>query len=104
MAFQNDVEHLKDLMQRGEMTAAQANVELVRIQRYRLVTSPVSADVRKALNAAVKAGVLGHMKKDGHKPECYFHPTFDYLAKGARRQHEDNVLRSVAKVAGFVSA
>lgn len=101
MALQNDIESLKNLMDRGQMTAAQANVELVRIQRFRLVTNSLPQDVRRALNQAVKAGTLGHMKKDGHKPECYYHPTFDFLAKSARRQHEDEVRRAVAKVSGF---
>lgn len=101
MALQNDIESLKDLMGRGQMTAAQANVELVRIQRFRLVTNTLPQDVRRALNQAVKAGALGHMKKDGHKPECYFHPTFEFLANSARRQHEDNIRQACAKVAGW---
>ena len=101
MALQNDIESLKDLMDRGQMTAAQANVELVRIQRFRLVINSLPQDVRRALNQAVKAGMLGHMKKDGHKPECYYHPTFEYLAKGARKHHEDEIRRAVAKVSGF---
>lgn len=88
-------------MGRGQMTAAQANVELVRIQRFRLVTNSLPQDVRRALNQAVKAGTLGHMKKDGHKPECYFHPTFEFLANSARRQHEDNIRHACAKVAGW---
>lgn len=99
MALQNDIEHLRDLMQREQISAAQANVRLVKIQRFRLITSTVPRDVRSALNEAVRNGELGHMKKEGHKPECYFHPTFDYLAKGARRTYEMNVLRSVAMVA-----
>ena len=101
MALQNDIESLKDLMGRGQMTAAQANVELVRIQRFRLVTNTLPQDVRRALNQAVKTGALGHIKKDGHKPECYFHPTFEFIANSARRQHEDNIRHACAKVAGW---
>ena len=56
MSFQNDIEHLKDLMQRDQLTAAQANVELVRIKRFRLITSKMPQDVRKALNEAVRNG------------------------------------------------
>lgn len=95
---QNDRERLVDLVQRGEMTAAQANVQKVLWQRVLLVTSRVPADVRKALNEAVKRGDLGHMKKDGNKPEAYFHPTFEYLAKQERREHERMVLNALVKV------
>lgn len=93
MARQNDIERLKDLMQRGELTAAQANVQMVRNDRFRLVINGIPSDVRKALNEAVKAGVLGRLKKDGHKPECYYHPTFKYLAVAARNDREKEVLR-----------
>lgn len=100
MARQNDIEHLQDLMQRGELTAAQANVQMVRDQRYRMVINRLPADVRKALNEAVRSGLLGHMKKDGHKPECYFHPTFEYLANAERLKREREVisLRGTATV------
>ena len=95
---QNDLERLKDRIQKGEITAMEANIEQVRITRVRLVTSKIPADVRKALNSAVKRGYLAHMKKEGHKPEAYYHPTFDYLAKEERAEHEQRsiaVLRSV---------
>jgi hypothetical protein len=91
---QNHVEHLTDMVQRGVMTADQANVEKVRMARVLLVTTKLPAQVRKALNAAVKGGELGHIKKDGHKPEAYFHPTFDYLVNGERNQHERNILKA----------
>lgn len=94
MAKQNDMEHLKDLMQRGEISVDQANVQMVRNERFRLVINSLPASVRKALNAAVKTGELGHLKKEGHKPECYFHPTFKYLAVAARNNREKEVLRA----------
>lgn len=96
---QNDFEHLKDKLNLGEMTAAEANVQKVRMQRVLLV-SRLPADVRRALNEAVKRGDLGHMKKDGHKPEAYFHPTFDYLARQERSAHERSVLRALSAVCG----
>ncbi|WP_250439368.1 hypothetical protein [Delftia tsuruhatensis] len=96
---QNDFEHLKDKLSLGEMTAAEANVQKVRMQRVLLV-SRLPGDVRRALNAAVKRGDLGHMKKDGHKPEAYFHPTFDYLARQERYAHECSVIRAMSAVCG----
>lgn len=94
---QNDREYLINKIQCGEMTLAEANVEKVRMQRVLLVGG-LPADVRKALNAAVKEGLLGHFKKDGNKPEAYFHPTFEYLAIHERNEHERRVLRFVAVV------
>jgi hypothetical protein len=96
---QNDMERLKERMRSGELSADQANVEKVRIQRVLLVTR-LTANVRKALNAAVKRGELGHIKKDGNKPESYYHPTFDYMAKGARADHERAVMRALLSVCG----
>ncbi|WP_157900139.1 hypothetical protein [Rhodoferax koreensis] len=95
---QNDLESIKDRMQRGELTAAQANVEMVRAQRVRLVTSRLPADIRSTLNAAVKAGQLGHMKKAGSKPEAYFHPTFDFLAKAERNKAAETAMRALLAV------
>ncbi|ARG87525.1 TPA: hypothetical protein L5W85_006039 [Pseudomonas aeruginosa] len=94
MARQNDIETIKDLLHRGELTADQANVQMVRNDRFRMVINSLPASVRKALNAAVKTGELGHMKKDGHKPECYFHPTFKYLAVEARNKRECEIARA----------
>jgi len=95
---QNDFEHIKDLRQRGEITLDQAHVMMVLARRILLVTSSIPANVRKALNESVKAGELRHVKKDGHKPEAYFHPTFEYLVPGERNEHARSVLRAVAGV------
>lgn len=93
---QNDFEHIKDLRQRGEITLDQAHVMMVLARRILLVTSGLPADVRKALNAAVKRGELGRVKKDGHKPETYYHLTFEYLVPGERNAHASSVLMAVA--------
>jgi hypothetical protein len=95
---QNHLEHLADMVQRGEMTADQANVEKVKMARVQLVTTKIPANVRKALNAAVKRGELAHIKKDGHKPEVYFHPAFEYMVAGERNQHERDILKAVAGI------
>ncbi|MDX3998495.1 hypothetical protein QYP02_36455 [Pseudomonas aeruginosa] len=58
MARQNDIETIKDLLHRGELTADQANVQMVRNDRFRMVINSLPASVRKALNAAVKTGAL----------------------------------------------
>lgn len=95
---QNHIEHLQDLILRGEITADEANVEKVRMGRVQVITARLPAQVRKALNEAVKRNYLGHMKKDGNKPEVYYHPTFDYLARRARDDHEKNALIASAGI------
>ena len=97
---QNQLEHLQDLLHRGVITADQANVEGVRMVRVHLVTARIPAKTRKALNAAVKAGELKHFKKDGSKPEAYFHPSFEHLAISQRSEHERNVNTALMNTLG----
>ena len=93
MSQQNILEHIKNKMELGQLTADEANVELVLAERVRIITNSVPRDVRTALNAAVKTGKLAHIKKQGHKPEAYYHPNFEYLMKEERGKHENHVLR-----------
>lgn len=94
---QNDLEWLKDKVDIGKVSAAQANVELVKMARFRIVTAPLPRDVRASLNTAVKNGELGHMKKDGFKPEVYYHPTFKYMAKAERERIAKEAVQGIAK-------
>jgi len=75
-----------DELQRGLISADEANVRMVLGERIRLITK-LSKEVRKALNLAVKEGRLCHMKKAGFMPEVYYHPDFKYLAIEARDKH-----------------
>lgn len=50
------------------------NVQNILIQATRVVRGRIPRQVRNELMAAVKAGALGHLKKDGLKPEIFFHP------------------------------
>lgn len=97
MLNQNDLENFMDLVERGEMTVDEANVEMVRAARVRVVSGSIPKNVRKALNDAVKCGKLGHYKKDGNKPEVYFHPNFDYLARVERNKTERQVMEALMK-------
>jgi len=60
-------------VQMGEMSTDQANVYAVQLVGARLIKATLRKEVRAALNAAVKAGELGHIKKDGLKAEAYHH-------------------------------
>lgn len=94
---QNNIITTKDLLNRGLLTAAEANVKMVCDERFRLITR-LTLDVRRALNAAVKNGELGHLKKNGLMPEAYFHPTFKYLAVEARRKRAYESLENLKRV------
>ena len=72
-SYKNALDYAKDKMQQGLLTADQANVFVVQMMGVRVIEGPILSTVRKALNAAVKAGELGHIKKDGLRPEAYHH-------------------------------
>lgn len=97
---QNDWERLMDRVQRGELTVDQANVEKVRMMRVQLVTNRLPASVRRALREAVKRGELAHMRKDGHKPEAFYHPSFEHLAHAERAAYERSVIRALVSASG----
>ena len=69
MSMQNDIERLQDKIQIGALDVSSANVELVKIQRFKIIKNGLPRRVRKDLNEAVKKGELGHYKKDDNKPE-----------------------------------
>ena len=96
--YQNLRDTLKDRIARGELSAAEANVQLVLAERYRLTTGQIPRDVRSALNAAVKDGRMARMPKEGAKPECYYNPEFRYLAVAARNEWARDTAAAVAKV------
>ena len=100
MSKQNDIERLKDQLQRGLITADQANVQIVKNERFRLIVTGLDRSTRNALNAAVKNGELEHMKKDGVKPEAYYHPNFKYLAIAARNREFNKSVKALKAMCG----
>lgn len=97
MISQNDIEYFRDMVQRGEMSAAEANVEMVLTGRVRIVRGKLPKDVRAALDGAVRAGTLGHMSKNKYFPECYYHPKFDYLARAERNKIAEETIAALKK-------
>lgn len=98
MSNQNDLETIQDKLERGIITLEKANVEMVRAERFRIITNRVPMNVRKALNKAVKLGELGHTKKSKSSPEVYFHPAFEYVANAAVRKRAENTIKALASV------
>lgn len=76
------------------------NVRLIMDRGFRLIGGPVPAQVRKELRAAVKTGVLGHIKKDGLLPEVFFHNIHPhcYTAVDARKREAADAVKALAKV------
>ena len=85
MGQQQALQYAKGLMDAG-MSAADANVELVRMQGISVTAGKLTRDLRSALMAAVKDGRLGQLKKDGLKPEVFFHPNSEGTARSARNK------------------
>jgi hypothetical protein len=72
MDLKTATQHAIGMREKGE--TATPNVEVVRMMGVRLITASLSAEIRQELRDAVKAGRLGHLKKDGRLPEAFFHP------------------------------
>lgn len=100
MSNQNDLETIQDKMERGILTLDEANVELIKAERFRIITNRIPRNVRNALNKAVKLGELGHTKKNKFSPEVYFHPTFEHLAKAAITKRRENTIKALVSVCG----
>jgi len=74
------------------------NVEDILCRATRVIRGRVPSQVRKELMAAVKAGVLGHMKRDGLKPEIFFHPDHKNGAIERRRREAEYAVACIGRV------
>lgn len=75
-----------------------ANVENIRNTGMRVIRGRVPAEIRKILNAAVKEGLLKHLKKDHLKPEIYCHPDNLQAAKEAQIKEAMGAIENIKKV------
>lgn len=78
------------------------NVRNILVGATRVVRGKIPAQVRRELFAAVKAGVLGRLRKDGLKPEIYFHP--DHYHGAIARQNAEAAYKAdcIARANGVV--
>lgn len=74
------------------------NVLDILVRATRVVRGRVPAQVRAELRAAVKAGVLGHLKKDGLKPEIFFHPDHRNGAVERQKREAEYAIRCISGV------
>ena len=95
--YQNNLEYIADQLQMGKITAEEANVELVRAARYRVVYR-LPRQIRNWLNKAVKEKKIAHKKKEGLRPEIYYHPNFEHLANAELARIEEQSRKNINKV------
>lgn len=88
--------YAQGMREKGETTTP--NVEVVRMMGVRLLTSSIPREVRAELQAAVKAGRLGRLKKDGLLPEAFFHPNAKGTAIARREAEARQAIESLRKV------
>lgn len=93
---QNIKENITDRLSRGIITVSEANVEMIRAERFRIVKNKIPREVRKALNEAVKNGLLAHSKKTDINPEAYYHPSFDYMLRAEFKRLKEKKLKALA--------
>lgn len=74
------------------------NVERILAQGSLVVKGRIPAQVRKQLSAAVKAGALGRLRKDGLKPEIFYHPDHKNGAIERQRREAEYSIGCIATV------
>ena len=74
------------------------NVQDVLVRAARVIRGRVPAQVRAELRAAAKAGVLGHLRKDGLKPEVFYHPDHKHGAIEIQRRETEYAIGCIASV------
>ena len=74
------------------------NVANIMASGSRTIRGKVPAQIRKQLRAAVKDGVLGHFRKDGLKPEVFYHPLHRASAIEIREREAAYAIKCIAGV------
>jgi hypothetical protein len=88
----------REVSSHGYTDAYGPNVSRVLTQATRVIRGPIPAQVRAELRAAVKAGVLGHLKRDGLKPEVFFHPSHKNGAIERQKREAEYSVGCIEKV------
>jgi hypothetical protein len=74
------------------------NVSRILCQATLVVRGRIPMQVRRELMAAVKDGVLGHLRKDGLKPEVFFHPDHKNGAHDRQQREAAYSVQCIANV------
>ena len=98
MDQQSALTYARDMMDTKGTSADDANVQVVRMRGVVIIKGRIPREVRNAYMRAVKSGQLGRLKKEGLKPEAFFHPNSIWNAKDQRAAIENASLRAIAGV------
>ena len=90
---------VQGMQEKGELEIG-PNAMVIRLMGFRIISGRIPASVRRELNDAVKAGVLGRLPKQGLKPEAYFHPNGKWNAMEARDKAAAESIEAILKVCG----
>jgi hypothetical protein len=77
------------------------NVDAIRAQATKVVRGRIPQAVRRELMDGVKAGHLGRLKKDGLKPEIFYHPDHKH---GAVDRQKSEALYAARCIAGVIAS
>ncbi len=80
------------------VTLVDRNVAMILNEGVRIVRGVVPQAVRAELRMAVKAGVLGHLKKNGLLPEIFYAPDKEAEAIDRQRAEGLHAVGCIAKV------
>lgn len=75
-----------------------ANVQLIRNEGIRVIQGSIFRFVRNELMSAVKSGSLGRLKKDGLKPEVFYHPDLEKKAIETQISWALNAINCIEKI------
>lgn len=98
--FEDALIWAKDQVDRGNITADQANVEIIRMMGVREINGRISRETRRSLMDAVKKGELGRIAKTTYSPEFFFHPNSEWRAKEMKDRITKQSFKSILKVIG----
>ena len=82
----------------NEQCQEMPNVARIRLHATRVIRGRVPAQVRRELSEGVKLGLIGHLKKDGLKPEIFFHPDHRNGAIERQQREAEYAIDCVRKV------
>lgn len=74
------------------------NVSNILVHATRVIRGPIPRAVRKELMTAVRDGVLGRLKKDGIRPEVFYHPDHKHGAKEIQDREAKYAIECIKKV------
>ena len=90
-----------DCAEKGEIAHDKRNTYVVQLVGVYVTSDRMPRDVRRELNASVRAGEIGHIAKDGLRPECYHHKNARANALEVRNRIALDAVKAISTVCGI---